>query len=289
MLKTRIIAVLIAKDNIIVQSIGFKRYLPIGSPAIAIEYLNLWGIDEIAFLDIDATPKCQQPQFDYVREISKYCHVPLAVGGGIKNVDDIKRAIYSGADKIIINTEAVNNPQLISEGARLFGRQCIVISIDARKLSQNKYGTYVNSGTISTGYNPTEHAKKAETYGAGEILLTSIDRDGSKKGYDIELIGQVINAVKIPVIICGGVNHPQDFVEAVSLGVSAVAAANFFHYSEHSATTSKSYLKATNVNIRLDSYATYSDFNFDRLGRPSKRDDDNFERLFVEFTPEEII
>lgn len=289
MLKTRIIAVLIVKDGIVVQSIGFERYLPVGSPAIAIEYLNSWGVDEIVLLDIDATPEARSPQFDYIGEYSRYCQVPLAIGGGIKDVDDIQRTIHAGADKIVINTEAAKNPGLISEGARLFGDQCIVVSIDARRLSDSKYQAYVNSGTVSTGYTPVELAQKAEEHGAGEILLTSIDRDGSKKGYDLELLRQVINAVNIPVIVCGGVNHPQHLQEAIDLGASAVAAGNFFHYSEHSVTIVKRNLKAASANVRLDSYTNYNGFNFDGLGRLGKKDDVLLEQLHVEYTPEEVI
>lgn len=289
MLKIRIVAVLIVKGGIVVQSIGFERYLPVGSPAIAIEYLNSWGIDEIVILDIDATPEARRPEFDHVSEYSKYCHVPLTVGGGIKDVDDIKRAMSVGADKIAINTAAFKNPKLISESAKLFGSQCIVVSIDARRLSESKYETYVNSGTVATGYTPAEFAKKAEECGAGEILLTSIDRDGSKTGYDLELIRQVVNAVNIPVIACGGVNCPQDFQDVTDLDVSALAAANFFHYSEHSVIAIKSYLKASNVNVRLDSYVTYNEFSFDSLGRLRKKDDCLLEKLHVEYTPEEVI
>jgi imidazole glycerol-phosphate synthase subunit HisF len=289
MLKIRIVAVLVIKGGIVVQSMGFKRYLPIGSPAIAIEYLNSWGIDEIVYLDIDATHENRRPQFDNIRDYSKYCHVPLAVGGGIKDVDDIKKLIHAGADKILLNTEFLKNPKLVSKGAELFGNQCIVVSIDARRLSEGNYETYVNSGTIPTGYTPAELAKRAEDMGAGEILITSIDRDGSKKGYDIELVRQVVNVVNIPVIVCGGVGYAQHLQEGANLGASAVAAANFFHYSEHSVTTVKSCLKAANVNIRLDSYTTYHNFLFDSVGRIQKKDEALLERLYVEYIPEEVI
>ncbi|TAN45251.1 MAG: imidazole glycerol phosphate synthase subunit HisF [Nitrospirae bacterium] len=289
MLKARIVAILIVKGEIVVQSINFKQFLPVGSPSIAVDYLNSWGVDEIAIIDIDATPGKRNPRFDHISEYSKYCQVPLSVGGGIKNVDDIKRAVHIGADKVVINTAAVKYPRLISESAGLFGNQCIIVSMDVRKVSKKKYEVYINSGNVSTGYSPADLAKRSEELGAGEILLTSIDRDGTKKGYDLELIGQVLNVVNIPVIACGGVGHPQHFLDAINMGVSAVAAANFYHYSEHSVTTIKSYLKAAGANIRLDSYATYNEFAFDRLGRPRKKDDIFLEKLHVEYIPEEII
>jgi imidazole glycerol-phosphate synthase subunit HisF len=213
----------------------------------------------------------------------------LAVGGGIKEADDIKRAIQVGADKVVINTAALGNPELISEGARLLGDQCIVVSIDAKQVSAGRYEIRTHSGTRSTGLNPAEFARKAQEYGAGEILLTSIDRDGSQQGYDLDLIRQVVAAVKIPVIVCGGAGHPRHFQEAIRLGVSAVAAANFFHYWEHSVTTVKSYLKAADANIRLDSYVTYQGFDFDERGRLAKKEDFSLEKLFVEYTPEERI
>ena len=289
MLKTRIIAVLIIKNGIVVQSVGFERYLPIGSPSVAIEYLNKWGIDEIVYLDIDATPMGRKPQFQHISEYSKHCQVPLTIGGGIKEVDDIKRALHGGADKIVINSAALRNRRLINEGARLFGTQCIMISIDAKMISENEYETYVNSGSIVTGWTPAEHATMAVENGAGEILLNSIDRNGSKQGYDVGLIKQVENIVNIPIIVCGGAGHPKDFREVLLYNISAVAAGNFFHYSEHSVTTLKSYLKAADENIRLDTYVTYEDFDHDILGRPGKKDDAVLEKLFVGYTPEEII
>ncbi len=171
----------------------------------------------------------------------------------------------------------------------MFGNQCIVASIDARRISPRKYEAFTNSGKMPTGFAPAELAKKAEERGAGEILLNSIDRDGSKKGYDLELIEQVMNAVNIPVIVCGGVNHPSHFQEAIELGVSAVAAANFFHYTEHSVITVKSYLKSLDDRVRLDSYATYDHSKFDLLGRAGKEEDTVLDKLRFEYIPEEII
>lgn len=289
MLKTRVVGVLIVKNRIVVQSINFKKYLPVGVPSIAVDYLNKWGIDEIVVLDIDATAQNRKPLFDEIADYSKYCHVPLAVGGGIKTIDDIKGVISSGADKVVINTAVIVNPELITEGARLFGNQCIVASIDAKKKSDGKYEAFINDGRTSTGRSPSEVAIAAGKYGAGEIFLNSIDRDGSKQGYDLELIKQVVEVVNVPVVVCGGVSHSKHFQQALDFDVSGVAAANFFHYFEHSALSTKSWMKTSGDNIRLDSYASYEGYNFDFLGRPAKKEDIVLEKLRFEYIPEEII
>lgn len=289
MLKTRIVGVLVVKNGIVVQSVGFNEYIPVGLPTIAVEYLNRWGIDEIALVDIDATPETRGPFAERINEYSKHCQVPLAVGGGITTVEHMKQIVHAGADKIIINTAAVKNPKLISEGAWLFGNQCIVVSLDVFKHNSGKYEVFTNSGRTSSGKNPVELAKTAEEHGAGEILLNSINRDGSKIGYDLNLIEQVVKAVSIPVIICGGVSHPQHFLAAMEYDVSAVAAANFFHYTEHSVVAVKQFLKAARANVRLDSYATYDNFDFDQLGRVMKLADPILEKLRFEYIPEEVI
>jgi imidazole glycerol-phosphate synthase subunit HisF len=290
MLKIRLIGVLVIKEGIVVQSIGFNTYLPVGSPKIAIDYLNQWGIDEIIVLDIDSAKLNIQPDFTKMKGYFRNCHVPLAFGGGIRTVEQIKKIIQSGADKVSINSGFFNNLELIEEGARLFGSQCIVVSIDAKKDENGLYRAFVNSGKKDTGVTPIELAKKAEESGAGEILINSIDRDGTKKGYDLSLIQQITESVDIPVIACGGVGHPIHFAEALTtIDVSAVAAANFFHFSEQSVTTTKSYLEARNCDMRLDSYATYRGYQFDELGRIAKIDDQNLEKLRFEYIPEEVI
>jgi cyclase len=289
MLKTRLVAVLIVRQGIVVQSFDFNRYLPVGSPAIAVEYLDRWGVDEIVVLDIDATPDGRQPAFDRIGVYSSCCHVPLTIGGGITEVDDIVTMLQTGADKVVINSAAVDNPRLISDGARLFGSQCIVVSVDARRTTGGEYATVTQSNNVTTGYTPVDLAKRAEDHGAGEIFLNAVHRDGARTGYDLALIETVIAAVAIPVIVCGGVGHSEHFRPAIDLGASAVAAANFFHHTEHSVTVCKSFLTATGADMRLDSYVTYDAIEFDSLGRVHKREDDALEQLFVEFTPEEVI
>lgn len=289
MLKTRVIGVIIVKDGISVQSIGFKRYLPIGIPEIAIEYLNRWGIDEIVLLDIDATNENRRPNYQKIQDYAKYCQVPLTIGGGIKDIDDIKRIIRSGADKVVINTEFVRNPDIIRQGATLFGNQCIVVSIDAKRSSSGIYEVFTHSGTQSTGLTPGEMARIAEDNNAGEIFLTSIDQDGSKRGYDLELIRSVVNEVKIPVIVCGGAGQPEHMRKAMEIPVPAVAAANFFNYTEHSVILAKSFLMKRRCEVRLDSYVTYKTIDFGTDGRPKKREDSILENLRFVTIPEEQI
>jgi cyclase len=251
--------------------------------------LNRWGIDEIALVDIDATPEKRGPLTEKISAYSRHCQVPLAVGGGITTVEQMKQLVHAGADKIIINTAAIKNPKLITEGAWLFGNQCIVVSIDVLRHSSGEYEVFSNSGKTATGKSPVELAKIAEASGAGEIMLNSINRDGSKIGYDLGLLERVVKAVSIPIIVCGGVSHPKHFLEAMKYDVSAVAAANFFHYTEHSVVAAKQFLKAAQATIRLDSYATYNNFNFDPLGRVMKLADPTLEKLRFEYIPEEII
>lgn len=289
MLKTRMIGVLVVKQGLVVQSLNFRSYLPVGIPPIALEYLDRWGIDEIVMVDIDATPSGRLPDFQKIKEYCKHALVPLTVGGGITQVADMIKIIQSGADKVVINSAAVANPALITEGVRLFGNQCLIVCLDVRAVGPGQYEAFTHSGTRPTGLDPVTLAKRAEEYGAGELLLNSIDRDGSKRGYDLELIRQVLGAIEIPLIVLGGVNHPRHFQEAIELGVSAVAAANFFHYTEHSVIAAKSYLLKRQAEIRLDSYANYDGHGFDQIGRVAKLDDAILEKFRFEYFPEEVI
>lgn len=289
MLKKRIVGVLVVKGGIVVQSIGFKRYLPVGFPMIAVEYLNRWGIDEIVLLDIDATREARQPDVDMVLKCAGQCRVPLAVGGGIAELADIEQLIRAGADKVVINSCFATNPKLVREGARLFGSQCMVISIDALLRKDNEYEAFSHGGTRPLGVTPVELARQAEELGAGEIFLNSIDRDGAKTGYDLDLIRQVSEAVRIPVIVAGGVGHPKHFLEAMPFKVAAVAAGNFFHYTETSVIVAKAFMRAAGCNLRLDSQATYEGFGFDDNGRAEKINDAILEKLRFEYIPEDVI
>ena len=289
MLKTRIVAVLIVRNDIVVQSIGFKKYLPVGKASIAIEYLDQWGVDEIILLNITSERINESYNVQQLIDYSRYCHVPLTVGGGVQTINDIKSIIQSGADKVAINSSVHNNSNLISDAKQLFGRQCIVASIDVKKVNEAEYSVYVMNGNVDTKISPTTMAKKVEQYGAGEIIINSIDQDGAKKGYDLTLLEQVIDAVNIPVIACGGVGNPDHFKAAIDLGASGVAAANFFHYTEHSITLVKRHLVDVNYDIRLDSYFTYEGYELDNLGRVKKKADSKLEKLRFEHIDEEVI
>jgi cyclase len=266
-LKKRLIACLLIRDGLIVQSIGFKRYLPIGQPRFPIEFVVKWDVDEIVLLDMSATPENRGPRADLLETLSKYCYVPLTVGGGVRSVDDVRLAIQYGADKVCVNSHALERPQLITEIADVYGIQCVVISIDCRREVDGSYQVYARSGTKRTGLTPRAWARQCEELGAGEIFLNSIDRDGSRLGYDLELIRSVSEAVGIPVIACGGIGNHADFAVGIKAGASAVAAANIFHHIEHSTILAKAHMVNSGIDVRLDSQAKYEGREFDETGR----------------------
>jgi cyclase len=286
MLKKRLIGVLPIKNGIVVQSLGFSRYLPVGKPSIAVEYLNRWSIDEIILLDIDAhrEGRCISPGL--VKEVSKHTFSPLTVGGGVRTTAQMTELVASGADKVAINGAAIEHTGLITQGAEILGAQCIIVSLDLKKSSPGKYELY-RSGQRPTGIDPMKFAIEAEKRGAGEIFLNFIDRDGSKQGYDLEMASLISSQVNIPVILCGGVGHPKHFVEGLQVkSISAVAAGNFFHFTEHSVIMAKRFAQSLGAkDVRLDSYVNYSDNDFDELGRLQKKSDDKLEELFFEFHP----
>lgn len=289
MLKKRIAATLIIKNGIVVQSLGFKKYLPVGSPSIAAEALNRWGVDEIILLDIDAASQGRKPDFDLVTAISKKIFVPLTVGGGIQDLDDIRRLVHDGADKISINQAALARPEIIKEAAAVFGNQCVVVSLDV-KAKNGHYEVYAAGGKNPTGLDPLSWAKRAEDLGAGEIFVNSIDRDGSKKGFDLKLIKTLTDVLSIPVIAGGGAGQPQHFLEVFNDSHAAAAAVgNFFHFSEHSPIIVKSFLIKNGVGVRLDTYANYANVDFDETGRLTKRPDEYLEKIRFEYQAEEII
>lgn len=288
MLKKRVVAVLVVKNGIVVQSIGFKKYLPVGKPAIAIEFLNQWGIDEIALLDITARKKGALPDFEMIKHAAKKGFVPLTVGGGITKVDDIKELMHCGADKISLNSTAITHPELVTEAALLFGNQCVVVSIDAVKTTEGyRVYDYLNKTTLAL--NPSAFAKNLEARGAGEILINSVDRDGSYKGFDTELIASVCDVVTIPVICCGGAKNANDFVKVFSeTHASAAAAANFFHFTEHSVNQTKANI-LNQLPVRLETHADYKDSAFNEHYRLLKKEDKVLEEmLYVKIEKETI-
>lgn len=268
MLKKRLIACLLLREGLIVQSFGFNRYLPIGRPRFPIEFVNKWDVDEIILLDMSASPEARGPDAEVLEMLSRYCYVPLTVGGGIRKVDDVRGVVRAGADKVSVNTHAILRPQLISEIADVFGSQCVVVAMDCRREADDTYQVYTHSGSRGTGLTPELWARSCAQLGAGEIFLNSIDRDGSRQGYDVELIQRVSASVDIPVIACGGVGAFGDFAPGILQGgASAVAAANIFHHIEHSTIFAKAHMLKSGIDVRLDSQAKYDNREFDEDGR----------------------
>lgn len=263
MLKKRLIACLILKDGQLVQSLGFKEFLVVGNAIMAVQHFNAWEVDEIIFLDInrkknydfwrsDVNYNNELQEFtDVIRYVSKSSFVPLTAGGGIRSIDDMRAFIHAGADKVSINTKALQDPAFITEGARVFGSQCIVVSIDAKRMTDGRHRVMTNFGQDDTGKNVVEWARETEARGAGEIFLTSTDQDGSQKGYDIALIQSVADAVSIPVIASGGVGDWRHLIEGIVDGhASAVSVANKFHFTEHSTRHAKEYMREAGIDVR---------------------------------------
>lgn len=252
MLKVRIIPTLLYKDVGLVKGIRFDSWRRVGSAMQAIKVYNMREVDELVFLDITATQEGRHPDFELVDELADECFMPMTVGGGVRTIDDVRRLLRVGADKVAINTSAVENTELVRQVAKRFGSQCAVVSIDARSTDGGNYEVYTYSGTHPTGINPSTLAQKVEEMGAGEILLTSIDRDGTMNGYDIELIRSVSNSVSIPVIASGGAGNYEHMFQARTHGrASAIAAASIFHFTEQTPLEAKHYLTERGVPVRL--------------------------------------
>jgi cyclase len=252
MLKKRIIPCLDVKDGRVVKGINFVNLKDAGDPVEQAKIYDKGGADEICFLDITASSENRKILLEKVSETAKSCFVPLTVGGGISNIEDIKNLLLAGADKVSINTAAVKNHNFIKESSIRFGSQCIVIAIDAKKVANNKWEIFTHGGRNSTGIDVIEYAKIAEKNGAGEILLTSMDKDGTKTGYDLELTSAVASLVSIPVIASGGVGNLNHLYEGFNLGLaSAVLAASIFHFGEYSISEAKNFLNSKGVPIRF--------------------------------------
>jgi cyclase len=250
--KARIMPTLLFKDVGLVKGVGFDSWRRVGSAMQAVKVYNMREVDELVFLDITATPESRAPDFETVDELADECFMPLAVGGGVCNVEQVRRLLQVGADKVVVNTAAVETPELVWEIAHRFGSQCVVVSIDARRGVDGQYEAYTHSGTRPTGRDPIALAREAQSLGAGEILITSIERDGTMTGYDLSLIRRVSDAVSVPVIASGGAGTYEHMAQALREGgASAVAAASMFHFTEQTPLEAKTYLKARGVNVRL--------------------------------------
>jgi cyclase len=251
MLKVRIMPTLLYRDFELIKGIGFDSWRGVGSAMQAIRVYNMREVDELLFFDISATREEREPDFALIDDLADECFMPLTVGGGIKTVHDVQRLLAVGADKVVINSQAVVDPDFIEAVANRFGCQCVVVSIDARQHDDGHYEVYTHSGTRATGLAPAAFAQEAARRGAGEILITNIERDGTMSGYDLELIRQISEGVDIPVIASGGAGQYQDFFQALTSGkAAAVAAASMFHFTEQTPLAAKEYLHQRGIVVR---------------------------------------
>jgi len=252
MISKRIIPCLDVKDGRVVKGVQFLNLRDAGDPVEIAKKYSDEGADEITFLDITASHENRDTMIDVVKRTASEVFVPLTVGGGVRTLNDVRNLLLAGADKIAINTAAVNNPQFVKEAADKFGSQCIVVAIDARSDGKHKWEVYTHGGRNPTGIDAIAWAVKMESLGAGEIMLTSMDKDGTKDGYDIELTKTVSNAVHIPVIASGGAGNINHLLEGINSGeADAVLCASIFHYGEYTIQEAKEYLRSKGVLIRL--------------------------------------
>lgn len=252
MLAKRIIPCLDIDNGRVVKGVNFINLKDAGDPIKNAKYYEKEKADELVFLDITASFQGRSTIIDLVRRVAKVIFMPFTVGGGIRTTEDIRNLLLAGADKVSINTSAVKNPKIIKESAKIFGSQCIVVAIDAKFITKDRWEVYINGGRTKTGLNAIDWAKKVERYGAGEILLTSMDYDGTNKGFDIELTRRVSEAVKIPVIASGGAGKPIHFYELFKKTKAAAGlAASIFHYRNYSIEEVKEYLKKRGIIVRI--------------------------------------
>ncbi|WP_461209861.1 imidazole glycerol phosphate synthase subunit HisF [Desulfocurvus sp. DL9XJH121] len=275
--KPRVIAKLLIREDICVQSVDFSRYFPLGRPEISIRHFNSWGADEIVCLHRGGLG--DDSAFERVKRYASCCQVPLAVGGGLDSLEAVRKVLYYGADKAVLNTALVTVPDTVTAAAKSFGSQSVVASIDVRG-QEGQWRAWINGGATPTGLDPAELARRAQDLGAGEILLASIDRDGQGQGLDVDLLLHVAGAVSVPVILAGGAGRPEHFQQAFLGGADAVAAGNMLHYAEHSVTLIKRFLVDYDVHVRLDTPFDYRGISIDNKGRLLKRSAEEIESLF---------
>jgi cyclase len=251
MLKNRIIPCLDVKNGRVVKGINFVNLKDAGDPVEQAKIYSDSGADEICFLDITASNENRDTIYDVVERTSKNCFVPLTVGGGVRSVEDVKKLLNCGADKVSINTAAVQNLKVVEESSKKFGSQCIVVAIDAKK-NDDMWEVFTHGGRNSTGIDAIEYATKMENCGAGELLVTSMDRDGTQIGYDNELLSKISSIVNIPIIASGGVGNLQHLVDGIKIGkASAVLAASIFHYGTYTISDAKKYLNKNQIPVRM--------------------------------------
>jgi len=251
MLKNRIIPCLDVKNGRVVKGINFVDLKDAGDPVEQAKIYSDGGADEICFLDITASNENRSTIYEVVKKTSEKCFVPLTVGGGVRSIEDINKLLNCGADKVSINTAAVQNPKIVMESSLKFGSQCIVVAIDAKK-EANSWKIFTHGGRNKTDIDAIKFAKQMEEYGAGELLVTSMDRDGTQKGYDIDLMQKISETVNIPVIASGGVGNLDHLAEGITKGkANAVLAASIFHYGKYSIKQAKQYLDSKGIPVRI--------------------------------------
>jgi len=252
-LKVRIIPCLDVADGRVVKGVNFVDLVDAGDPVEQAKVYDAAGADELTFLDITATHENRDTMYDVVSRTAEQCFMPLTVGGGVREVEDIRKLLLAGADKVSINSAAVKRPEFVKEASEKFGAQCIVVAIDAKSVGPNKFEIFTHGGREPTGIDAVEWAKKMVEYGAGEILLTSMDRDGTKIGFNLELTKAVSDAVSVPVIASGGVGNLDHMVEGVTKGhASAVLAASIFHFGTYTIKETKEHMAKAGIPVRLD-------------------------------------
>jgi cyclase len=251
-LKKRLIPSIVLRDGTVVRSVSFKHTNVIHwKPLTAVDFFNKWAVDEIVLLDVSRDLGQRERFYEVVEGLSRKCFVPLTVGGWVTTVEEVRRLLRLGADKVSVNTAAVRRPEFITECARFFGAQCVVVAIDVRRAPDGTPEVWIDRGGERTSWRAAAWAREAEARGAGEILLTSIDRDGSGLGYDLELVRDVVDAVSIPVVAFGGAFTWQHLVDGITIGgADAVSAANVFHFTEQSTRKAKDYMRKSGIDVR---------------------------------------
>ena len=267
MLKKRIIPVLIYNDGKLVQSINFQHPMGIGNALTKISFFNTWSVDEIILIDVARKKSNRDIFYSVIEKLSKKSFLPLTVGGWIESIDEIRDILKIGADKVIINSRAFTDRKFLIEASKKFGSQCIVVSIDSKIINKNHY-VFIDRGRINTNISPVDWSLEVEKLGAGEIFLTSIDNDGSRKGYDLELMKQVTKKISIPVIGFGGVWNWEHLVDGINIGgLDGLGVGNVFHFKEHSTKQARKYLLDKGINLREGNFfKVKSDF------KPSYKD-----------------
>ena len=288
MLKQRVIATLFLRNDIVVQSIGFQSYLPVGRPEIAAEAYSNWGVDEILLVDMSATKKQSSISLDIVERVAAKCAVPLTVGGGLRHVETMNALLEAGADKVCVNAALLDHDKCISDGRKKFGRQCMVGAIDFVRQDKSRL-VYDYRNNRPTNKPLMDAVDEAVTLGCGEIFINDVERDGSQIGFDTTLIETLTSACPVPVIWCGGAGGPDHFVQAfTNCNLSGVAAGNIFHFCEHSINIIKSKIAKT-IDMRQDTQANYNNMPVTKAGRISKLPEEELDNLLYEKLKVDVI